>query len=65
LGLLQYGRVSYSWTLALKVVFALAILCAAYGIVRLYVEKRWVAASALAGILIGWVSVMWFPWWFA
>ncbi len=65
LGLLHYGRVSFAWTLALKAVFALGILCAAYGIVRLYLEKRWVAASVLAGILIAWVYLMRYPWWFA
>jgi hypothetical protein len=64
-GLLQYGRVSFSWTLVLKIVFALAILCAAYGTVRLYLQKRWVVASLLAGILFGWLYLMWYPWWFA
>ena len=65
LGLLQYGRVSFAWTLALKVLFVLAILCAAYGVVRLYLEKRWAAASVLTAILIAWVYLMRYPWWFA
>jgi hypothetical protein len=65
LGLLEYGRVSYSWTLALKIVFAMAILSAAYSIVRLFLQKRWVRASAIALILIGWVYLMRYPWWFA
>ena len=58
-------RTKFAWTLALKAVFALAILCAAYGVVRLYLQKRWVPGSVLAGVLIGWVYLMRYPWWFA
>jgi outer membrane protein assembly factor BamB len=65
LGLLEFGRVSYAWTLALKVVFALTILCSAYATSRLYLQKRWIPASMLAAILVVWIYWMRYPWWFA
>ena len=57
-GLLQYGRVSYSWTIALKVIFAVTILFAVFGTVRLWNARRWMAAILYSLILIGWVLFM-------
>jgi outer membrane protein assembly factor BamB len=65
LGLLLYGRVSHLGTLALKVVFAAAILCAAYGAVQLYLARRWRAGFMCSLILVLWAYFMWYPWWFA
>jgi outer membrane protein assembly factor BamB len=64
-GILFFGRVSYPWTLALKIIFALAILGAAIGMVRIFVFKRWRAAAVSAVILIIWCLVMSSPWRFA
>jgi outer membrane protein assembly factor BamB len=60
-GLLAYGRVSYSWTLALKVIFAMTIIAAVIGAVRLCYARRWLAAVAFSAMLIGWVFLMWGP----
>jgi outer membrane protein assembly factor BamB len=57
-GLLAYGRVSHSWTVALKVVFAMTIVVAAFGTIRLCYARRWLAVSVFAGILIGWILLM-------
>ncbi len=65
IGLLRFGRVDYSWTLTLKVVFALTILCVAYAVLRLFLQRRWILASALTAITAYWVNYMKFTWWFA
>lgn len=65
IGLLEYGRVSHLWTLALKAVFALMILIAAYATIRLSFQKHWVKALVIAAFTFGWVYFMRFPWWYA
>lgn len=65
LGLLWFGRVDYSWTVTLKVVFALTILCVAYAVLRLFLQRRWILASALTAITAYWVNFMKYAWWFA
>lgn len=65
IGLLLYGRVSQPGTLALKVIYALAILGVSCGILRHFFAERWLSAFVLSGILLGWVYFMFYPWWFA
>jgi hypothetical protein len=64
LGLIEYGRVDFLATLALKVVYALTILGAAHAIVRLYAQKRPIAGFFSSAAIIGWVYFMWATWWF-
>ncbi|MBP3954814.1 PQQ-binding-like beta-propeller repeat protein [Gemmata sp. G18] len=52
-GLLEYGRVSHSWTIALKIIFALTISVAVSGTIRLCYARRWLAAFLFSVILIG------------
>jgi hypothetical protein len=63
-GLLEYGRVSREWTLALKVILALAILGTIIAVGQFCVARRWLAAGISTVILIGWAYFMFFPWWF-
>jgi hypothetical protein len=64
-GLLEYGRLSCAWTMALKAVFALLVLGAAFSAIKLLCQHRWAKASLLVGVLLGWLYFAWFPWWFA
>ncbi len=64
-GLFEFGRVSYPCTIALKAVFAIAILAAAYGIVRLFLQRRWLAASVPALVMIAWVYFIRYQWWYS
>jgi hypothetical protein len=57
-GLLAYGRVSYSWTIALKVIFVLTIVLALVGTGRLWYARRWLAGLVFSVILIGWLFLM-------
>jgi hypothetical protein len=57
-GLMEYGRVSQSWTLALKVIFAMTIVGAVCGTIRLGFAQRWFAVLVFSGILVGWVCLM-------
>ena len=63
--LVSGGRVSHSWTLALKLVFAAAIIGAAIAATRLCLQKRWIAGSILGVLLIGWTYLMRYPWWYS
>jgi hypothetical protein len=60
-GLLEYGRVSHSWTIALKVIFAMTVVVAVLGTIRLCYAQRWLAVFLFSVILIGWVLLMWNP----
>jgi hypothetical protein len=60
-GLLAYGRVSYSWTIALKVIFVMTLVVALFGTCRLVYVGRWVAALVLFVILMGWLYLMFNP----
>jgi hypothetical protein len=57
-GLLQYGGVSYSWTVALKIVFMATIIAASCGTFGLFVAKRRLASVVLTAALIGWIYLM-------
>jgi outer membrane protein assembly factor BamB len=60
-GLLAYGRVSYSWTIALKVIFVMTLVVALFGTCRLVYVGRWVAALVLFVILLAWLYLMFNP----
>ena len=64
-GLLEYGHVSYSWTIVLKVIFVIAIAIAMFGTIRLCYAQRWLAAFLFSVILLGWVLLMLNPFRFA
>jgi outer membrane protein assembly factor BamB len=64
-GLILFGRLSLGWTLTLKVVFLVAILCAVNAIFRMYGERRWIVASLVVVFLIGWVWFVAYPLWYA
>ncbi len=60
-GLLEYGRVSHSWTIALKVIFTMTIVVAVFGMTRLCFALRWRVVIVLSMILLGWVFFMLAP----
>jgi hypothetical protein len=60
-GLLEYGRISHSWTIALKAIFAMTIVGAVCGIIRLCFAQRWPAVVVFSVVLIGWLYLMWNP----
>jgi hypothetical protein len=60
-GLFQYGLVSHGWTLALKLIFVLAVLFAVSATWRLFRRRRWIVALILSLLLIAWTYFMSFP----